>query len=278
MSPVHHILERLDLTPVTAAIRTTPLWEASYDTVNALLVRAVEEHLVSDLKSDNMLIEVAFDNACKGILDLVLIKDGTAEVKDWKTTASLDRPGFNESHEASIQTDTYLFYGNRYLQETFGVPLSSLTYRALSEDSGGQVVTKQIKVTPSNETSIRAVRQLNAAQRIYESQLPIIGPWAMGMPWACGNGGSRCSFWSDCRSMTMPSTPPALTEVAALVPRSPSSIKEFLNCPEHYRRTHLCGDKGTLPEYVDIGTAFHAGAAAIWSQSWERRKEFAHLL
>ncbi len=76
--------------------------------------------------------------------------------------------------------------------------------------------------------------------------------------------------------MTMPQSP-ELThdDFVALRPRSKSAMKDFLNCPELYRRMRVCGERDRLPIPLPMarGVAFHAAVASVWQQVWDKTKE-----
>ncbi len=261
---VHSLLSRLNLDAVRDAVRETPLHEWDYDGVFARVLTAADMWLLDDLKADTLLVEQEFDVVVKGVIDLILIKNGECGIVDWKTTGSVKRPNYIEETKSEFQTSFYLSYGGDWIEEKFGVRPKWIEYRAL--DEAGEL--RSFRVESTLRDRYDADEQIQGVRTLYNALDQ--GPWPRNRPRACfvgSKGGPTCPFYRDCVEMTMPLEHTAKFEDC--VPRSKSSIKSFLHCPEKYRREKLVGIAPASNDAIDFGVAFHRGIEEVYSQAWE---------
>jgi len=87
-----------------------------------------------------------------------------------------------------------------------------------------------------------------------------IAPWPRTMPSHCFDYNRECVYLNDC---DMEYIVPGNPEVREL---SYTRIKEFMACPELYRRSILEKDDETDTEATVFGKAVHAGLAEVYKQ------------
>lgn len=250
---------------VYRALRNTNLPEYEYDPIAHRVVLACDTFLRDDLMSEALLIEASFENGIKGIFDLVrLNSNGTTRIVDWKTTGDVKRPNYADEIKEEFQTSFYLHFGSQALTQLNWPEIEYIEYRCIDEKDN------ILKVTKLNNPSVKydALQQLDNLKRLYESQPREGAPWAMNRPRACFRGGQRgasCPFWNDCTNGTQPPTTQGI-EWNTLIPRSKSAIKDFLHCPEQYRRIRILNDRDEMSSSREIliGEAFHACVASVW--------------
>lgn len=285
------VLSQLDLSKVSEIVRAYSLPEWEYESLAERILLAADLWLLSDLQQyDTILVEYEWDNVVKGIYDLVLAtKTGFCKVIDWKTTGDVKRSNYAAEIENEFQTTFYLSFGGEDLVQRLGLPAPNMMeYRCI--DSKPITRTKageEYEVSPGHVLVIRklnevqredALAQVEAIHASYFSQtsLPV---WIRNRPRACFKGGSwqdegpTCPFWRDCVDMTMPPTPDDDQLLYDKLPRSKSSIKDFINCPEQFRRMVILGERESMPKplYITLGEAFHAGVAEIWLQAYAKK-------
>ncbi len=278
--------------PVMEAIRSRPLPEFDYDSIVDLVILACDLYLEDDLKADFLLVEREWDSgASKGVFDLVKVMGPKTRVIDWKTTGDASKPNLGDELKEEFQSSFYLSQGGQDLVSKEALPPPErIEYRVLDAKEevkqlvGGPVLVKtHAKLftkdwTPSTEDD--ALSQLEAASALYASQLGL-QVWARNRPRACFKGGGQargpsCPFWDDCTAMTMPRGT-ALTQVELWDkrPRSKSAVKDFMECPERFRRTRLMGLEGEAltSRAILMGEAFHEAVAVVWQRAWDLRHQ-----
>lgn len=263
--PVQDLLERINLELVHEAIMATGIKPWDVDSIVERVLLAADLWLLDDLKSGKILVEQEYDLVSKGIMDLVLIhdKDGATGIVDWKTTGNLKRPNYIEEVKSDFQTVLYLAHGGDWLEREHGVRPQYIEYRAL--DEAGEY--RSVRVQASSSDHDNADNQVWSVQSAYQGLIndPI---WPRNKPRACFIGskvGPTCPYYSDCSNLTMPR---GVGEGSFfdLRPRSKSSMKSFMECPEKYRRTKLLGDVGASSDAIKAGEAFHSGIESIYVQ------------
>lgn len=241
------------------------------------VLRAADLWLPQDLTADQMIVEELFD--CdprgKGIIDLALVWGDVCRIVDWKTTKNLKYPSYKTyTISNDFQTTSYLVDGGDYLKSKYGVLPTSIEYRVLDEEN--EVRSFEMKWTAHMRADIEAQMRTVAWQYRGLTALPADVPWPRNRPHECYRGAHSsaptCPFWTDCVNMTMPPVPEGV-DLVALTPRSKSSMKDFLACPERFRRTKLCGNKIPETEEQLIGTLFHLMVSGLWKGAYERRGE-----
>ncbi len=270
------LLEKLDLVKVRedmlACEAKVPLFE--YDELTRKLLQAADLWLQDDiLACREMHFELSLDHVVKMVLDQVrVLKTGKVILGDWKTTGDVKRPNYKDEIKEEFQSSLYLTYGGQIL-ETMGIAQPEyIEYRCL-DDKGGVVTAT--KLWDSIRTPFDAESQYRAICEHYDSQQKLT-VWERRRPKACFKGGQSgpiCPFYDDCIDMKMPQEIIPLETIKAMAPRSMSSMKAFLECPEQFRRTKLLGAPRWSSRESLAGTVFHAGAASLWKQAWERRVE-----
>jgi len=89
-------------------------------------------------------------------------------------------------------------------------------------------------------------------------------PWPRTMPAHCNDYNRECVFLSDCDTEVVV---PGNIELRQL---SYSRIKDFMKCPEYYRRTVLAlteeNEEDDSTEFSTFGKAVHGGLAEIYQQ------------
>lgn len=289
------ILEQLDMDIVQQEVHKTILPEYEYEGIAQRILLMADIFLEADLKSaKELLVEYSFDNVVRGIFDVVRVdhNDRTVII-DWKTTGNVDRPNYADEVRNENQTSFYLSYGGDDLVSRTGLPEPSyLEYRCVDEKphyrtkkgeeyeaAPGHVLVFQELNGPGRAQE--AMAQVEAVDEQYISQLGL-PVWVRNKPKACFTGGwadkgPTCAFFEDCRNMTMPTGTGLLTpeELFDKRPRSKSSIKDFVDCPERFRRLRLLKEGALVQKPLPIlkGEAFHAGIAEIYRQAWELKKE-----
>jgi hypothetical protein len=246
------------------------------DSVEQRVLRAAQMWLRQDLTCDKILVEREFDfkGGAKGIIDLAFMAGGKAWLVDWKTTGSIKRPHFNADISNDFQTSLYLSAAGDYIQELWGVRPDFLEYRCLDEEM--EVTSFRVPYEGA-KTHADANSQLLAVAAQYRGLigLPPEQPWARNRPFSCfkgsRTGAPTCPFWKDCTNMTMPPTPLDV-DFEAIVPRSKSSLKAFIECPERWRRERLFTSISFSNDYIKVGNAFHLLAAHLWEQAWKNLK------
>ena len=283
-----NILARLDLERVQQKVHETILPEFEYEGVATRILHAADLFLEDDLESDQMLVEYDFDMVARGIFDLVLVKGDKAKIVDWKTTGSLDRPNALEEIRHESQSSLYLTYGAEDLVTKLGIPEPTvLDYRVIDErpimrtKNGQEYVAAPahvslISVAKESWTATDAMTLMATTEQQFLAlwDMPV---WTRRRPKACFVGYERgpvCPFWEDCTHMTMPAGNGGLVALDK-VPRSKSAIKDFLECPERYRRLRVLGAETSVQKPLPIlkGEAFHAGIADIYEQAWELKQK-----
>lgn len=255
---------------LTKAINEFPVAIWDQDSVVERIFTACDIWLYEDLLSDELLVEHPFDNGVRGVLDLVTVRDGRARIIDWKSTGDVKRPNYQDELREEFQSSFYLTYGSDALVAQ-GLPRPYvLDYRCLDEKGNVALVTK----LPSETTRKDAELQLARVWNLYNSQIVYETGWARNRPRACFKGGQRgpvCPFWDDCVNMTMPPSPEG--DLLEFIPKSKSAIKDFLHCPEQYRRMRVLGERDQVrpSREILIGNAFHNGIAVLWQAAWEKR-------
>ncbi len=269
------LLEKLDLVKVREDMLTceakVPLFE--YDELTRKLLLAADLWLQDDiLACREMHFELSLDHVVKMVLDQVrVLKTGKVILGDWKTTGDVKRPNYAEEIRESFQSSLYLEYGGAALAGLGIAQPDYIEYRCLDDKGHVSTVTK---LWVPQKTQYDAAAQVNHVNKMYEA-LADAAVWPRRRPKACfkgGQSGPTCAFYDDCCNMTMPLGTGG-ADLVALAPRSKSSLNEFLECPERYRRTKILGAKGWESRESLAGTVFHAGAASLWKQAWERRME-----
>ena len=89
--------------------------------------------------------------------------------------------------------------------------------------------------------------------------------YPMNRPFACNAFGRECENIYDCRNWKMPQ------QQLEGWNWSPSSMEQFLICPERMRRSQLRKLEGIElrgNDAAEIGTAFHAGIAEVFRQAF----------
>lgn len=268
---VQEILEKIDLSQVNAEMVLCGIQPWDMDSITERVFTAVDTWLLDDLRSKTILVEQEYDLVSKGILDLVKIfdKDGKVGIVDWKTTKNCKRPNYIEEVKSEFQSPLYLAHGGAWLKQKYGVTPDYLEYRALDEYQN--VVSFRVFPTPTTQQD--ADYQVWSVAEAYETLTSRVdsGPWPRNRPRACFMGsknGPTCPFYKDCTEMTMPLVELNPTGLYELRPRSKSSMKAFLTCPEYYRRTKVLGAVGAeSSDAIKAGEAFHAGIESIYLQA-----------
>jgi len=266
---VRELLEAIDLAQVNEAIIATGIRPWDVDSIVERVLLATDLWLLDDLKADKLLVEQEYDLVSKGILDLTLIgtPEGKTAIVDWKTTGNLKRPNYIEEVKSDFQSSLYLAHGGDWLEREYGVRPDYLEYRVL--DEAGEFRSFRVEARASDredaDTQIWTVK--SSFDGLLEEEV-----WPRNRPRACFIGskaGPTCPYYKDCCDMTMPKTN-LLTTIDGLmdlIPRSKSSMKSFLECPEKFRRTKLLGATFTSSDAILAGEAFHAGMESIYKQA-----------
>lgn len=273
---VQELLNSIDLEKAGQAIQDAGIQPWDVDSVIDRVMLALDLWLLDDLKAETILVEQEYDLVSKGILDLVLIrdKDGETGIVDWKTLGgSLKRPNYVEETKSEFQASLYLAHGGDWIEKQYGVRPSYLEFRALDE----QGEAKSFRVPWTEHCREDADKQVETVGVAYAALLdePI---WPRNRPRACfvgSRGGPTCPFYKDCSEMTMPRgvTRPKGFEVdlQSLVPRSKSSMKSFISCPEQFRRTKMLGGVTKSSDVIVTGEAFHSACEVIYKMILEKR-------
>lgn len=258
----------LDWPSIRLAIRDTPdVPEHEYSGIDRMLKACIKQWLEPDLTSVNLWTELEFDGDAHGFLDLVLELPGKkAKIIDWKTTEDVTRTNWLAKIKADIQTSIYLGPAARWLKETKGLDVVSMQYRCV--DQGGKL--RMIEITQDAWFEEDADGLLSAVATTYGHLLNTLGRgdrWPTNKPSACffdSHTGPSCKFFDDCSGVSRRPTLINLDLLDDSAPNSKSAIKDFLKCPEYFRRTRLCGEKVRYGVEAAVGTATHAGLDAVY--------------
>lgn len=277
----NELLSKIDLDKVHTALRSVEMPEYEYDYVTDKVLFACDLWLAEDMQADVILIEHRFDSVIKGVFDVIKVKGEKCELIDWKTTKDVKRPNYLEEVKEDFQSSFYLTYGGDYIERELHLPRPSLIrYRCIDDKevtrssqgeefvvAPGHVaqVTKRLDEVGQNDAEI----QIANVGLAYSSQFGA-GPWARNKPRACYGYDYTCPFLNDCIKMTMPTSHKDIVNIELKNPRSKSAVKDWLTCPEYYRRMYVLGerDKMKKPLHVLKGEAFHAAIASIYEQTF----------
>ncbi len=270
-------LQNFDLGLVQHEVRKQELPEHEYLGIEVRLRSAARSWLERDLDNyDRVLLEEEFgtdpQDPGHGFLDLVLVKGTNCDIVDWKTTSGWDSPGWTLKKKLDPQTSWYLSYGLQHLR-TLGLETKALWYRAVNQE--GEV--KEFPIAPSELHLRRVWQQRDALEATFQGLATTTGPWLQNMPEACfqyaKGSAPTCPFYTDCTTGSEPRLVQIQSNVLQWVPRSKSAYKQFLKCPEQYRRVRLLGDShDDMGIEARIGIAFHYGAAEIWRQAFSKKE------
>lgn len=291
-SSTARILEQIDLEAVQQAVHSVVLPEWEYSSIAERIIHATDIFLEEDLKTaKTLLIEHEFDNVVRGIFDLVHVNhNDKCKIIDWKTTGDVKKPNYGDTLRSEFQSSFYLSFGGEDLVSRMGLPVPEyLEYRCVDEKEVWRTKDKQdYLAAPANVATFTvlngdiqrqdALAQIDAIDFMYETQmtLPV---WTRNRPKACFTGyekGPTCPFFEDCTHMTMPGmTEEDSQRLWDKRPRSKSAIKDFLDCPEKFRRLRILNEKENIQKPLPIlkGESFHAGIASIYQQTWILKQE-----
>ena len=264
------LLESLDLIQANEAIIATGIKPWDLDSIVERVMLACDLWLLDDLKADKILVEQEYDLYSKGILDLILIgtPEGKCGIVDWKTTGNLKRPNFIEEIKSDFQSSLYLAHGGDWLEKEYGVRPAYIEYRVLDENMEYRSFKVEAKVSDREDANTQLMAIGASFEGLLEDEV-----WPRNRPRACFIGskaGPTCPFYRDCMDMTMPrgvvNPDPAVT-LDSLVPRSKSSMKSFLECPERFRRTKILGGTTPSSDAILAGEAFHSGMESLYKQA-----------
>lgn len=284
-----NILSQLDLNQTHAAVHSVVMPEFEYQDIVTRILHAADIFLEKDLvESKALIVEHNFDNVVRGIFDIVKVShEDKTVIIDWKTTTDVKRPNFADETRNEFQTSFYLSFGGEELVTKLGFEAPAyLEYRCIDEKEQWRTKNgEQYLAAPANVLVFQelnhpgrfadATAQLNAVHAQYDSQVSLIGPWARNRPRACFKGwekGPQCPFFDDCSNMTMP----LLTEEHDVnhYPRSKSAIKDFIECPEKFRRLRVLKEIENIQKPLPVlrGEAFHEGIADLYQQAWDLKE------
>lgn len=254
-------LSDLNPEPLNLILEASNLPEHEKNNVTNKLFHAFRKWVNNDINEcASWTTEEEFEGMGHGFLDLVKFKhDGSVVIVDWKTTSNYDRPNFTEEKTEDPQTPLYLGFGGRYLSDKYACSLpTQLEYRFV--DDSGNCKTVTVFNKPHYEQEARNI--LISVDRMFFSQTDLT-PWAMNKPSACFFGskaGATCPYWKDCCGdpESIPKHPTSYELMLEKRPKSKSAIKDFLRCPERYRRSRLM-ETESLHEGIEskMGTVFH---------------------
>jgi hypothetical protein len=274
---VEDLLNSIDLNLVHEAIEASGIQSWDVDSIITRVLQACDLWLLDDLKAGKILVEQEYDHISKGILDLILIpdKNNVCGIVDWKTTGSVKRPNFIEETKSEFQSSLYLAHGGDWIEKNHGVRPQYIEYRALDEEGefrSFKVNWQESCRADANEQVWSVGSSYNSLWEDYDDSLIEAPCWPRNRPKACfvgsKSGGATCPFYKDCCNMTMPAGLGGKTskELHALRPRSKSSMKTFLGCPEFFRRTKILGATDDSSDRMNAGVAFHSAIESIYNQ------------
>lgn len=273
---VEQLLNSIDLNVVHEAIEASGIQPWDVDSIVSRVLKACDLWLLNDLKAGKILVEQEYDLVSKGILDLILIpdKDGVCGIVDWKTTGSVKRPNYIEETKAEFQSSLYLAHGGDWIEKEYGVRPQYIEYRAF--DEAGE--SRSFRVPWAESCRRDADEQVSTIGEVYnalwdnlDNTIIESSNWPRNRPKTCftgSKGGPTCPFYKDCTNMTMPLGLGSKTseELYQLRPRSKSSMKNFLECPEKFRRNKILGADGGGSDAMKAGVAFHSAMESVYNQ------------
>lgn len=269
------LLDALDWPVILAAIETVPLKISDdSDAVVNMVLKATKRWGTKDVESmTNIETEFHFymdvpslvskhvmtraeaqileSNGVHGFIDLAATTPAGRTVIDWKTG------GITPEKKQRLSLS---WQGRIYAAAEQGV---SYSYRMVDRDGGCSEVTM---AWPNAAYSDRDVRDyLTGALAARAWQRAEGTPWHRNMPHACTSYGRECAHLSVCAIRNS-----APHDVPRLGPLSATGIDNFYLCAERYRLDTLAkqagGEVDDGGDRADLGRAFHAGMAEVYTQ------------
>lgn len=263
------IFEQLDRDKIAAEIRAALGKElASWDleTLGEMVFSTAEKWLARDclwMELDG--IESRFEwEGESGIYDMTgRFTDeapdylrGKRFVRDWKTSSSSLDDKWVKRYTDSWQWRIYLYNAQADVFVYSGITRGGESrefYLPRPANLEEQVKTQLISMGLMREQLI------SSGMLVYP----------MNRPFACNAFGRECENLHDCRNWTMPQ------QALESWNWSPSSMEQFLICPERMRRAQLrklAGQELLGGDAAEMGKAFHAGVAELYRQAFGMEK------
>lgn len=216
-----------------------------------------------DLQIDSIEDEVRYPIAgteIKGYLDLSgtlngLIKPfdeyaGKRMIVDWKT----------RNGELDTRWRTRLIDSWQWKMYAAMTGATIVNYRGVSRREGSppREIILAVPQTVAEEVDVFATQLIKTRENLIQLGL---SPWPRNMPDACREGTAyECPFKLDCDNYSMPMFTP-LSKVMSY-----TEFHRFMECPELSRRMQVEAPGVDETEASNIGSGFHSGMAALYTQ------------